>query len=252
MLSKFGYCKVSISPVRSENKDLAEIVTQLLFGEIIHIEEISGSWCKIITFSDNYSGWIDVKHFLPLTQKELNRWQDGLSYENSIFRTLVTPWGKQRIVKGSFVPFNSKEEFKIGNDSFNFIEPAISLTPTSAYELAIEYLNTPYLWGGKSPFGIDCSGLTQTVFRFFEKNLPRDASQQIEHGLEVDFEDILEGDIAFFHNKEGKIIHVGILNGDGKIIHASGCVRIDSFTKEGIIHSESGFLTHNLNRIKRI
>ncbi len=252
MSLKFGYCKVSISPVRSENKDQAEIVTQLLFGEIIQIEEILGSWCKIITFSDSYSGWIDIKHFLPLTQKELNRWQDGLSIENSIFRTLETPWGNQRIVKGSFIPYMNDKGFNIGNDFFQFIEPEIKLSTDSVYELATEYLNTPYLWGGKSPFGIDCSGLTQTVFRFFEKNLPRDASQQVDHGLEIDFEDILSGDIAFFHNKEGEIIHVGVLNGEGLIIHASGCVRIDSITKEGIIHSESGYLTHSLTVIKRL
>lgn len=252
MAEKFGYCKVSISPVRAENKDQAEIVTQLLFGEIIQIKEITGSWCKIITFFDNYEGWIDIKHFLPLTQKEVKRWSDGLDYEKSIVRTLVTPWGKQRIVKGSFIPFESEGEFKIGNDSFQFLEPALNDSYNSVYELAAEYLNTPYLWGGKSPFGIDCSGLTQIVFRFFEKNLPRDASQQIDHGMEVEFSEIISGDIAFFHNKEGRIIHVGILNGEGAIIHASGCVRIDKFTKEGIVHSETGYLTHSLNIVKRL
>ena len=84
------------------------------------------------------------------------------------------------------------------------------------------------------------------------KNLPRDASQQIEHGADVEFDEILEGDIAYFHNKAGKIIHVGILDGKGSIVHASGCVRVDQLTKEGIVHSESGFLTHSLNAIKRI
>ncbi len=252
MSLKFGYCKVSISPVRAENKDQAEILTQLLFGEIIQLEELIGNWCKIITFSDNYSGWIDVKHFLPLTQKELNRWQDGLSFENSIYRTLQTPWGNQRIVKGSFIPYNNEKGFTIGNDFFQFIEPETKFVTDSVYELATEYLNTPYLWGGKSPFGIDCSGLTQTVFRFFDKNLPRDASQQVEHGMEIEYEDISSGDLAFFHNKDGKIIHVGILNGDGLIIHASGCVRIDSFTNEGIVHSETGYLTHSLSFIKRM
>ena len=90
------------------------------------------------------------------------------------------------------------------------------------------------------------------VYRFHGVNLPRDASQQVEIGQEIEFENITEGDIAFFHNKSGKIIHVGILNDKKQIIHASGCVRIDTLTKEGIVHSESNTITHYLNCIKRV
>ncbi len=250
MSLKYAYCKVSISPVRAENKDQAEIVTQLLFGEVFQIEEIEGSWCKILTFYDNYPGWIDVKHFKPLTEKEFGRWLDGVTYEKSIYRNLITPWGNQRIVKGSFIPFSDNLPFKIGPDEFQ-LEAATEVEITSVYDTAQEYLNSPYLWGGKTPFGIDCSGFTQTVFRFFGINLPRDASQQVEHGLEIDFTEHQSGDVAFFHNKAGKIIHVGILDGNGEIIHASGCVRLDIITIDGIIHKESNELTHHLNCIKR-
>ena len=251
MSLKYAYCKVSISPVRVENKDQAEIVTQLLFGEVFQIEEINGSWCKVLTYYDNYPGWIDIKHFKPLTEKEFNRWMDGVTYERSICRNLITPWGKQRIVKGSFIPFTDHLLFKIGKDEFQLEDSRVEKTSDSIYELANEYLNTPYLWGGKTPFGIDCSGLTQSVFRFFGINLPRDASQQVEHGLEIDFKEHQSGDVAFFHNKNGKITHVGILNGEGKIIHASGCVRIDFITFEGIVNSETNEMTHQLNCIKR-
>lgn len=251
MSAKLAYCKVSISPVRSENRDQAEIVTQLLFGELIHIEEVSGSWCKITTFSDNYPGWIDVKHFQFLSEKEANRWMDGLGYEKAIVRSIETRWGAQRIVKGSYVPIIDGLDFNIGKDTFRFHEELKTIQSNSVFEVASEYLNTPYLWGGKTPFGIDCSGLTQMVFRFFEINLPRDASQQVELGMDVSFDEIESGDVAFFHNKEGKVIHVGILDGLGSIIHASGCVRIDSFTAEGIVHSENESLTHILNTIKR-
>lgn len=252
MTSKLGYCKVSISPVRSENKDQAEMVTQLLFGEIIHIEEIAGNWTKVTTFSDNYPGWIDTKHFHFLSEKEAKRWMDGLSYEPSLFRKLNTPWGEQRIFKGSYIQYDESLKFNIGEDQFEFIDVSEGNHKNTIVELALEYLNTPYLWGGKTPFGIDCSGLTQMVFRFIGKNLPRDASQQVEHGMEVSFEEIEAGDLAFFHSKDRKIIHVGILDGQGSIIHASGCVRIDSISSEGIIHSESGSLTHTLNSIRRI
>lgn len=251
MIAKLAYCKVSISPVRAENRDQAEIVTQLLFGELIHVEEIVGSWCKITTFSDNYPGWIDVKHFQFLSEKEANRWMDGLGYENEIVRLIETPWGKQRIVKGSYIPIIEGLDFNIGKDVFQFKEVSMQIESNSIYDTAKEYINTPYLWGGKTPFGIDCSGLTQMVFRFFEINLPRDASLQVEHGMEVPFDEIESGDVAFFHNKDGKIIHVGILDGLGSIIHASGCVRIDSCTSEGIVHSENGSLTHTLNVIRR-
>lgn len=252
MSVKLGYCKVSISPVRAENKDQAEIVTQLLFGELLHIEEISGNWCKITTFTDNYPGWIDVKHFHFLSPKEANRWMDGMSCESAIVRSLKTPWGNQRIVKGSCIPFQTNESFTIGKDQFDFMDAADTKHLESIVEIALDYLNAPYLWGGKTPFGIDCSGLTQMVFRFTGKNLPRDASQQVDHGMDVSFEEIEPGDLAFFHNKDGKIIHVGILDGKGSIIHASGCVRIDSISSEGIIHTESLSLTHTLNSIKRI
>ena len=251
MSLNFAYCKVSISPVRAENKDQAEIVTQLLFGEVFQIQKIEATWCKIVTFHDHYEGWIDIKHLKPLTQKEVNRWLDGISFEKSVCRNLITPWGKQRIVKGSFIPSDDSKTFNIGPDEFVFEESVKTNNPLNVFELANEYINSPYLWGGKTPFGIDCSGLTQQVFRFFGINLPRDASQQVEIGLPIDFEDQLIGDVAFFHNHNGKIIHVGILDGNGKIIHASGCVRIDSFTIDGIIHAETGLLSHHFHSIKR-
>jgi len=252
MSSRLAYCIVSISPVRTESKDSSEMSTQLLFGEVVSVEEINSPWCKIQTYSDNYTGFVDIKHLHFLTEKEANRWLDGISYEKHFSRLIETPWGKQTIHRASFVPFGTTKDFNIGKDHFKFLDPTTPIHFDSAFSLAMEYLNVPYLWGGKTSVGIDCSGLTQSVFRFFEINLPRDAYQQAEYGMDVDFNDQESGDLAFFTNDKGKIIHVGILDGKGSIVHASGFVRRDPFTKEGIVHSETGLLTHKLFAIKRM
>jgi len=125
--------------------------------------------------------------------------------------------------------------------------------PQFVSEIASLYLNAPYLWGGRSPLGIDCSGFTQVVFKAAGVRLPRDAYQQAEVGQTLGFvEEASEGDLAFFDNAEGKIIHVGIVLKDRFIIHASGKVRIDKLDHQGIFNRETGKYSHTLRVIKRI
>lgn len=244
-----AFCFVSISPLRKEASDRAEIVTQLLFGEIIEIIEIKENWTKIITFHDHYEGYIDTKHFIKLSPKEVKKWLDNQLLLPNLCLDIQTPWGKQTIVRGSFI--GSTTNFSIGNHSFSCDGQIEKLNEQNPFDFALHYLNTSYLWGGKSPFGIDCSGLTQMVYRFFEISLPRDASQQVQDGLPIPFDEVEKNDLVFFHNKEGKVIHVGIMGSNFQIIHASGHVRIDKLTPIGIFNEEKQTITHNLHAIKR-
>lgn len=247
---KDAYCLVSIAPVRQAGDDRSEIVTQMLFGELVEVHSIEHPWAKIRTIADGYEGYIDHKHVSFLTKKEARRWSEGLSYLKEREVTLQTPWGTQRICRGSFVP-EGVSDFSIGNDEFK-IEKKKWENFETILEYAEDYLNTPYLWGGKSPFGIDCSGITQVIYRLFGWNLPRDCSEQVDHGQEIEFDEIQAGDLAFFKSKSGNVTHVGILDGNGGIIHASGHVRRDTFVREGIYREDIESLTHPLYLIKRL
>lgn len=246
-----AYCKASVAPVRGDASDHAEIVTQLLFGEIVEILEVHNQWLKIRSFMDGYEGWIDSKQVQDLREKEVSRWLDGLVVEHSEFRIVDGPEGRQVLTKGFFRPGDSEETFRIGKFEYTFLNEA-DVFPESILDFALSYLNAPYLWGGKTLFGIDCSGFMQQVHRVFGYQLPRNASQQQEIGQEIDFEDREPGDLAFFISDAGNIHHVGILLNKDEIIHAHGYVRIDDFSSKGITRKIDEVHSHKLHSIKRL
>lgn len=248
-MKQFGYCKVSISPIRKEAADPSEMVSQLLFGEIFTIEQVQDNWTLITTQLDYYQGWIDSKHIRNISEEDKDRWLSENTVATAICSFIRTPWGKQQVPAGAFIHSNNTS-FSIGTDLFELMTPQTETYNTPA-DFAAELLNTPYLWGGKHSFGIDCSGLTQLVYRKFNKEIPRDAYQQEREGIDISYENKQTGDLAFFKNSSGKIHHVGILCENNKIIHASGCVRVDELTDEGIYHNEKQIITHHLHCIKR-
>ncbi len=243
----YGVCQLSVIPLRSEAKDQAEIVSQLLLGDLVEILIVDDNWTKIRCLNDDYLGWMDTKQISTLSPDEFDQIQSSeKKFSKSHFTKIkrkntdgVAPFGS------TFYNLdNSVLEYSLDSRINNSRLKSIS-------DAALSFLNAPYLWGGKTIYGIDCSGFTQIVFKTFGIQLKRDASQQVEQGESIAFEDTHENDLAFFSNKKGKVIHVGIVLKESKIIHASGQVRIDELNNNGIRNSESGTLTHGLHSIRR-
>lgn len=234
-----GICIVTVAPVRAENSDKAEIVTEILFGESADILEVNKNWTRIKMHYDGYEGWIDTKQIKTLTDEELAKRKVTMITED--FSSVIMNDGKTLLSMGSEVEFPA-----VASRRSHDTRESIALT-------AKEFLNVPYLWGGKSFFAVDCSGFTQLVYKVHNVKLPRDASQQAEVGDTLSFvEESQPGDLAFFENAEGKIIHVGIMLDNQKIIHASGKVRIDTLDSTGIFNKELNQHTHKLRVIKNV
>jgi len=259
MMEKFGICLQALIAVRDTPSERAELVSQLLFGEHYIITEFLGNWAKIHIIYDQYEGWIDKKLVTQIDVEQFNRLN---SIEPSTSQKVISPLEikpegtKIPLVAGSSLPFiDNNGLFKLAGHEFHYhfkLEP-VKASGTLIAGFAKQFINAPYLWGGKSVLGFDCSGLTQVVYKMGGIKLPRDASQQINLGTSVNFiYESLPGDLAFFDNEEGQIIHVGILVDNGHIIHASGCVRSDRIDHQGIYHTELQKYTHKLRVIKRI
>ena len=247
---QFGYCNISVIPLRKESDDRSEIISQLLFGETCKILNIKDNWFYIQCTHDAYEGWVDGKQ-ITTTEKLLSVNFSSLELaHNMVFQQHHIP-----ILIGSNLPDFDGLNFTINKQKYLFqgltLENSIH-NFDKVKKIALKYLHAPYLWGGRSPFGIDCSGFTQIVFKFFNEFLPRDAYQQAEKGIAIGFvEESREGDLAFFGNEE-KITHVGIIINTNEVIHASGKVRIDKLDHLGIFNRETGEYTHKLRVIKRI
>lgn len=234
-----GICTVTVAPVRAENSDKAEIVTEILYGESADILEVNKNWTKIKMHYDGYEGWMDTKQIKPVTEEYLTNRKVNLITED--FSSVMTLEGKTLLSMGSEVEFPA-----VASRRSHDTRESIALT-------AKEFLNIPYLWGGKSFFAVDCSGFVQLVYKIHNVKMPRDTYQQAEVGETLSFvEESRPGDLAFFENSEGKIIHVGIMLENQKIIHASGKVRIDTLDSSGIFNKEMNKHTHKLRVIKSV
>lgn len=251
----FGICNLAIVPLRAEASDKSEQVSQLLFGEHFKIIELNAKWAQVELAYDGYIGWIDSKQFQPITQESyllLNELPNVLNAD--LIEYINTPNNQlMPISLGASLSFLENETINSNKLSFDGMKVCGIKPKSDLIKTAFMYLNAPYLWGGKSPFGIDCSGFTQMVFKLNGYHLLRDASQQVNQGDSLSFiEESEPGDLAFFDNEEGKIIHVGIMLENNYIIHASGKVRIDRLDHLGIYNADINRHTHKLRVIKKI
>jgi len=240
-----GICHLSCIPLRAETSSKSEMVSQLLMGETYSVLEETNDWLRIKLDWDDYEGWINrTQSYFPESIHATR-----LITSSPVSYAIDT--GNRVLSMGSELSIEA-QGYMLRHEN-NALEISAQSTDIEAVQLAKAFLGTPYLWGGRSFMGIDCSGLIQVIAKANHKAIFRDAKDQVSLGDTVAFvQEAKAGDLAFFDNEEGAIIHVGMLLSPNEIIHAHGSVRIDAFNSQGILKRETNKFSHNLRVIKRL
>ncbi len=257
----FGINPLPVISVRKEPSHRSEMITQLLFGETFSIAYEANEWLKITATFDEYQGFVEQKQIVLLNEIEYeNLHHDQWAMVKSPIAMILKNDSQNGTIipAGSKLPINGKVNF--GTFSYTYSPQIIGFAANNQEEniwrdeivkTALKFINTPYLWGGKTCLGLDCSGFSQTVFKICGIKIKRDASEQCLQGNHVGFIDEAQsGDLLFFGNPDENITHVGIYMGENFIIHASGSVRIDKIDHYGIFDNQKQIYTHQLRSIK--
>lgn len=271
--SIYGIVHTPLIPMRRQPDHRSEQVSQALFGELYRMApaqagnghsgnaafSANGEWVRIQTVADGYEGWVPVALTTEVSEgyaKEYLATRHPVLLSQSAM--VKSASGAMYIPGGSVLPFWEDGAIRVGEHFCRLAPDERVGYPGTAelYDLerlALQWLHVPYVWGGRSVWGFDCSGFVQFLFRQAGLQLPRDASQQVFWGTELQPETPIQaGDVAFFVNGQGRIHHVGLLTGRGGILHASGTIRHDQIDRVGIFNESLKTYTHRLQLIKRI
>jgi hypothetical protein len=257
-MMEFGFCELAVVPIRRDPSDKAEMSSQLLFGDLMEVIGSEVTWCHVKILFDGYEGWVDAKQIRAVSEQEFRRLATSLvSVNRQLFSDAIL-FNDEKIwlpAGCSFYGLTGQameiagEQYRLEGKSYPFAFIGID----GLLETAAGYLSCPYLWGGKTYLGLDCSGFTQVVYKQHGIKLLRDAAQQATQGELISIlNDGKPGDLAFFDNAEGKIVHVGMLLENQQVIHCSGEVRIDAIDHQGIYNRELNKYTHSLRLIRRL
>ena len=258
----FGIVNQSLAPLRAEPFERSEMISQLIFGETFSIIEKHKEWLRVNVTYDNYEGWIDTKLCKIIDEEQMNLLT--LEGASKIATCLFSSTKKgcdypTKLCPGSVLYYFDKTlgTHSLTTETYKTYSTPFAIEDDNQVNALLEilrpFMNAPYLWGGRSPYGVDCSGLVQVIYKIMGYKVPRDASQQVQNGETIDFLNLTApGDLAFFDDEDGNIIHVGIILHDNKIVHSSGNVKIDLLDQQGIYSVSQQKYTHKLRVIKRI
>lgn len=254
---EFGICHLNCIAIRKEPSHQSEMVSQLLFGEVFQVIIEDSDWVKIHMDYDFYEGWVPKDQVSSLEQEGFKNISESKKYFSNEMVTYFNDHKNQLqiLTLGAVLPQYDSGQFIMNEEKLEFDGEVIhgSKSKSNLVHTAYKFLNSPYLWGGRTPFGLDCSGFTQMVYRINGYQLFRDAHQQASQGEVLSFiEECEPGDLAFFDNEEGEIIHCGILLANNHIIHCHGKVRIDRIDSSGIYNVDTNRHTHKLRVMKQL